>query len=79
LLIHLKTDWLDCYLLHWRGPHPLEDTFAAFDVLRADGKILSYGVSNFDVPDRSLIAKHPFLDPCGHDARAGSGGISNLP
>ena len=50
-LRHLKTDWLDCYLLHWRGTHPLEDTFAAFDALREDGKILSYGVSNFDVPD----------------------------
>jgi diketogulonate reductase-like aldo/keto reductase len=50
-LTHLKTDWLDCYLLHWRGPHPLEDTFAAFDALREEGKILSYGVSNFDVPD----------------------------
>jgi diketogulonate reductase-like aldo/keto reductase len=50
-LTHLKTDRLDCYLLHWRGPHPLEDTFAAFNALRAEGKILSYGVSNFDVPD----------------------------
>ncbi len=50
-LNHLRTDWLDCYLLHWRGPHPLEDTFAALDALRAEGKILSYGVSNFDVPD----------------------------
>jgi diketogulonate reductase-like aldo/keto reductase len=50
-LTHLKTDWLDCYLLHWRGPHPLEDTFAAFDALLEEGKILSYGVSNFDVPD----------------------------
>lgn len=50
-LTHLKTDRLDCYLLHWRGPHPLEDTFAAFDALRAEGKILSYGVSNFDVSD----------------------------
>jgi len=39
-LTHLKTDWLDCYLLHWRGPHPLEDTFAAFDTLREEGKIL---------------------------------------
>ncbi len=47
-LTHLKTDWLDCYLLHWRGPHPLEDTFAAFEALREEGKILSYGVSNFD-------------------------------
>ena len=50
-LTRLKTDRLDCYLLHWRGPHPLEDTFAAFDALREEGKILSYGVSNFDVPD----------------------------
>jgi diketogulonate reductase-like aldo/keto reductase len=50
-LTHLKTDRLNCYLLHWRGPHPLQDTFAAFDALRDEGKILSYGVSNFDVPD----------------------------
>lgn len=50
-LTHLKTDWLDCYLLHWRGPYPLADTFAAFEALREEGKILSYGVSNFDVPD----------------------------
>jgi diketogulonate reductase-like aldo/keto reductase len=50
-LTHLKTDRLDCYLLHWRGPHPLEETFAAFEALRDEGKILSYGVSNFDVPD----------------------------
>src|SRR3984885_11902005 len=33
------------------GPHPLEDTFAAFEALRDEGKILFYGVSNFDVPD----------------------------
>lgn len=50
-LTRLKTGWLDCYLLHWPGSHPLEDTFAAFDTLREEGKILSWGVSNFDVPD----------------------------
>lgn len=50
-LTRLKTHWLDCYLLHWSGSHPLEDTFAAFDTLREEGKILSWGVSNFDVPD----------------------------
>ena len=50
-LSRLKTDRLDCYLLHWRGRHPLEDTIAAFEKLQQAGKILSWGVSNFDVPD----------------------------
>ncbi|MGB7922576.1 MAG: aldo/keto reductase [Pyrinomonadaceae bacterium] len=50
-LARLKTDRLDCYLLHWRGQHPLEETFAAFEQLEREGKILSWGVSNFDEPD----------------------------
>lgn len=50
-LTRLKTDRLDCYLLHWRGEYSLEDTFAAFDRLHRDGKILSWGVSNFDEAD----------------------------
>jgi diketogulonate reductase-like aldo/keto reductase len=50
-LYRLRTDRLDCYLLHWRGPHRLEDTVAGFEALQRDGKILSWGVSNFDVGD----------------------------
>jgi diketogulonate reductase-like aldo/keto reductase len=50
-LARLQTDRLDCYLLHWRGPHPLDGTINAFDRLKQEGKILSWGVSNFDVPD----------------------------
>lgn len=50
-LRQLKTDYLDCYLLHWRGSYPLEDTFAAFEELQAAGKIRSWGVSNFDADD----------------------------
>lgn len=50
-LARLKTDRLDCYLLHWRGRHPLEDTIEAFERLCSDGKIRSWGVSNFDVHD----------------------------
>lgn len=50
-LSRLGTDRLDCYLLHWPGPHPLEETFAAFEQLREQGKIRSWGVSNFDVAD----------------------------
>ena len=50
-LKRLKTDRLDCYLLHWPGSHPLADTVAAFEDLVAAGKIRSWGVSNFDVGD----------------------------
>ncbi len=63
-LARLKTDRLDCYLLHWRGSYPLEETIAAFDSLVAGGKILSWGVSNFDVDDLEEVvsiagAAHP--------------------
>lgn len=47
-LRHLRTDRLDCYLLHWESRHPLADTVAAFEELREAGKIRSWGVSNFD-------------------------------
>jgi diketogulonate reductase-like aldo/keto reductase len=50
-LKRLKTDRLDCYLLHWRGSYPLSETVAAFDELVRAGKIKSWGVSNFDVDD----------------------------
>ena len=50
-LQRLKTDHLDCYLLHWRGSYPFEETVAAFDELVAAGKIRSWGVSNFDADD----------------------------
>jgi len=48
-LAQLATDRLDCYLLHWPSSHPLEGTIRAFEKLAKDGKIRSYGVSNFDV------------------------------
>lgn len=47
----LGTDHLDAYLLHWRGSVPLDETFRAFEDLKAAGKIRAYGVSNFDVDD----------------------------
>jgi diketogulonate reductase-like aldo/keto reductase len=50
-LKRLKTERLDCYLLHWRGSHPLAETVAAFEELVSAGKIRSWGVSNFDSDD----------------------------
>lgn len=50
-LSRLPTDRLECYLLHWRGDYPLEETFSAFEQLQQAGKVLSWGVSNFDGPD----------------------------
>ena len=55
-LAHLRTDRLDCFLLHWRGSVPLEDTIAAFETLVRQGKILAWGVSNFDVQDLAEVA-----------------------
>jgi diketogulonate reductase-like aldo/keto reductase len=56
-LTRLETDRLDCYLLHWRGEHPLKDTIAAFEQLQREGKILSWGVSNFDEADLDEVVK----------------------
>ena len=50
-LSSLRTDHLDVYLLHWRGRHPLEETLRAFEKLVEQGKIRSWGVSNFGVED----------------------------
>src|SRR5262245_591549 len=47
-LTRLGTDRLDCYLLHWPGSHPLEETIAGFEALQDAGKIRTWGVSNFD-------------------------------
>ena len=50
-LQRLGTDRIDLYLLHWMGGYPLHETVAAMEDLMADGKILSWGVSNLDVED----------------------------
>jgi diketogulonate reductase-like aldo/keto reductase len=56
-LQRLKTDRLDCYLLHWPGSCPLTETVAAFEELVSAGKIRSWGVSNFDVDDLDELSK----------------------
>jgi diketogulonate reductase-like aldo/keto reductase len=56
-LKRLGTDRIDLYLLHWRGSHPLSETVAAFERLKADGKIRHWGVSNFDVDDMAELRR----------------------
>lgn len=58
-LQHLETDYLDLYLLHWRGEHPLADTVGALETLKAAGKIRSWGVSNFDIDDMEELFELP--------------------
>jgi diketogulonate reductase-like aldo/keto reductase len=50
-LKRLRVDYLDCYLLHWRGSVPLAETMRALEKLVADGAIRSLGVSNFGIDD----------------------------
>ncbi|EJF90789.1 aldo/keto reductase [Bartonella tamiae] len=50
-LHNLGTDYIDLYLLHWRGRYPLIETISAFEKLIEQGKIKAWGVSNFDTSD----------------------------
>ncbi|EJT04869.1 aldo/keto reductase [Rhizobium sp. CCGE 510] len=58
-LERLRTDRIDLYLLHWRGSHPLAETVAAFEILKASGKIRAWGVSNFDTDDMEELLGVP--------------------
>ena len=58
-LKRLATDRIDVYLLHWRGGEKLADTIAAFETLQRDGKIGSYGGSNFDTDDMEELWQVP--------------------
>lgn len=60
----LKTDYLDLYLLHWRGSYPFEDTVTAMQQLVNAGKIKMWGVSNMDVPQMEEFFALPYGNTC---------------
>lgn len=50
-LRRLDADYLDLYLLHWRGPSPLSEVVECMEDLKDRGMIRDWGVSNFDLGD----------------------------
>lgn len=66
-LKRLGTDRIDLYLLHWRGPHPLAETVAGFEALKAAGKIRHWGVSNLDTADMEELLRVPGGGGCAAD------------
>lgn len=63
-LTRLGTDYLDLYLLHWRGDVPLAETVDALEDAKASGKIRAWGVSNFDVADMEELLRLENGDQC---------------
>ena len=60
----LNTEYLDMYLLHWRGSIPLRETVECMEELVAEGKIRRWGVSNFDVDDMEELISIPGGENC---------------
>ena len=63
-LRRLDTDYLDMYLLHWRGSVPLAETVKCMEQAKADGLIRNWGVSNFDTADMQELFNTPGGDAC---------------
>lgn len=66
-LRRMKTDYLDLYLLHWRGSVPFAETVECMEELKAQGKIRAWGVSNLDTSDMRELLALPNGDHCATD------------
>lgn len=69
-LRRLGTDYIDLYLLHWRGHYPFAETVRAMVELQQEGKIASWGMSNLDVLDMEKIVSLPHGEDCAADRKS---------
>lgn len=63
-LSRLGVDYLDLYLLHWRGGVPLAETVECMEKLKRDGLVRGWGVSNFDIDDMEELSRIKDGDKC---------------
>lgn len=63
-LKRLNTDYLDLYLLHWKGSYSFDETFSCMEKLKESGKIHQWGVSNMDINDMIEIYNSPLGKNC---------------
>ncbi len=61
---NMKVDYLDMYLLHWRGSVPLSETVACMEEFKKEGLIKNWGVSNFDTSDMKELFSVKDGDKC---------------
>ncbi|WP_371291730.1 aldo/keto reductase [Bacteroides sp.] len=66
-LRRLGTEYIDLYLLHWKGRHPYEETVRAMTELQQEGKIRMWGVSNLDVADMEYVVSRSGGSGCVTD------------
>lgn len=66
-LRRLGTDYIDLYLLHWKGSFPISETVRAMAELKREGKILQWGMSNLDVGDMRGVLSLPDGGDCAAD------------
>lgn len=62
-LHRLRTEYVDLYLLHWPGDHPLRETMRGLEQLVSDGKARAIGVSNFDLSEVREAQSHLHREP----------------
>lgn len=60
----MRTNYLDLYLLHWRGSIPLAETVRCMEEMVEEGKIRAWGVSNFDTDDMKELFGIPGGEHC---------------